>query len=163
ELVVIVLVPLAIIVTQIAVGATGGVANSAYKLWFLFAPLVYCRLHGISISRDLCRWQNWRSGLAAGWLLGAVAAAIFPGAYSLWGDDLADKPAVAGKIQTQFGVHAATVFLIAPFTIVINSLVEEFFYRAFAFRLLATRNGPLGMLLPAAVFTAQHLLFIYHW
>jgi membrane protease YdiL (CAAX protease family) len=70
---------------------------------------------------------------------------------------------IVEKIHRQFSVNAATVLLIAPFTIMINSLIEEFFYRGFAFGLLAPKHPLVGTLLPAVVFTAQHLLFIYHW
>ena len=58
---------------------------------------------------------------------------------------------------------ATTVLLIAPFTIIINSLLEEFFYRGFSFGLLAKKNAIVGYLLPAAVYTAQHVLFFREW
>jgi membrane protease YdiL (CAAX protease family) len=70
---------------------------------------------------------------------------------------------IAEKIGDQFSVTAKTVLLIAPVTIFVNSLLEEFFYRGFAFGLLVKRRPWLGYLLPAAVFTVQHILFIYHW
>ena len=53
--------------------------------------------------------------------------------------------------------------MVAPVTIFLNSLLEEFFWRGFGFGLLVTRQRCVGYLLPAAAFTVQHLLFIYHW
>ena len=100
---------------------------------------------------------------AVGVHAGGVAAAIFLVAYDLFGDLLLDKNAITAKINRQFSVSAATVLLIAPITILLNSFVEEFFYRGFAFGLLAAKRPWLGALLPAIVFTVQHLLFIYHW
>jgi len=41
--------------------------------------------------------------------------------------------------------------------------LEEFFYRGFSFGLLVRKNLAVGYLLPAAAFTVQHVLFIYHW
>ena len=162
-LVVLLLLPLAIILTQIAIGATGGVANAAYKLAFIVPPLVYCRVHGIRIGRDIFRWQHWRNDLGLAIGIGVGTALLFVGFYAVTGHLLVDKPSIAAKIHEQFGVTAGTVLLIAPFTILINSLIEEFFYRGFAFGLIAPRRPLLGTLLPAAVFTVQHLLFAYHW
>ena len=53
--------------------------------------------------------------------------------------------------------------LVAPFTIILNSLLEESFYRGFSFGLLVRKKVLLGYLLPAIVFTVQHVIFIYHW
>jgi len=155
--------PLAIIVAQLALGATGGLANGMYKLAFIIPPVIYCRVHGIRIGREIFRWQHWRNDLGLAVLLGVVAAAVFLGLYAVLGPLVIDKQAIAAKIHQQFGVSAGTVLLIAPFTILINSLVEEFFYRGFAFGLIASRRPVLGTLLPAAVFTVQHLMFAYHW
>jgi membrane protease YdiL (CAAX protease family) len=157
------LLPLVIIGIQIALGAEGAAANSIYKLSFILPPLVYCRAKGISLRYDIFKWQNWRSGLRLSLLLGVAAAAIFLGTYALFGDLLLDKAAITAKIKTQFSVTAATVLLIAPVTIILNSMIEEFFYRGFTYRLLAAKNIWWGTLLPATVFTIQHLLFIYHW
>ena len=44
-----------------------------------------------------------------------------------------------------------------------DSFLEEFFYRGFAFGLLAKKQRTWGYLLPALAFTVQHILFIHHW
>ncbi len=163
SLVAIILLPLAIIAGQIAAGTTGAFGNSLYKLTFVIPPLVYCRWKGLELGRDIFKWRNWRHDLGLAAILGAAAAAIFIGAYAAFGSLLVDESAIAAKIHVQFSVNAATVLLVAPFTILINSLVEEFFYRGFAFNLLAAKDPLWGTVLPAGVFTAQHLLFIYHW
>ncbi len=162
-LVAIILLPLAVIAGQIAAGATGALGNSLYKLAFLIPPVIYCRWQGLELGRDIFKWRNWRHDLGLAALLGASGAAIFIGAYAAFGGLLIDKSAIAAKIHVQFSVNAASVLLVAPITIVVNSLVEEFFYRGFAFNLLASKNALWGTVLPAGVFTAQHLLFIYHW
>jgi len=157
------LLPLAIIGAQIATGANGGLANAAYKLAFIVPPVVYCRVHGIHIGRDIFRWRNWRNDLGLSLAIGLITAALFLALYGAVGHLLVDKATIAAKIHEQFSVTAGTVLLIAPFTIVINSLIEEFFYRGFAFGLIARRWPLLAILLPATVFTVQHLMFAYHW
>jgi membrane protease YdiL (CAAX protease family) len=162
-LVALILLPLVIIGAQVALGAEGALANSVYKLAFVVPPLLYCRAKGISVRHDVIKARNWRNSLPLAFQLGAAAAAIFLLAYYLFGDLLLDKDAITTKINLQFSVSAATVLLIAPITILLNSFVEEFFYRGFAFGLLAPKRPWLGAVLPAVVFTVQHLLFIYHW
>lgn len=162
-LIALLLLPLAVILVQISVGATGWIGNACYKLMFIVPPLIYCRLHGIRIGRDIFRWQNWRNDLRLSLAMGVGAALLFWGFYAAAGSLLVDKGVVAAKIHEQFSVTAGTVLLIAPITILINSLIEEFFYRGFGFGLIAVRRPVLGTLLPAAVFTVQHLLFAYHW
>jgi membrane protease YdiL (CAAX protease family) len=158
-----VVLPLAIILAQLAAGVTGAIGYSAYKIAFLLPPLIYCRLHGISVRRDVLKLQNWRRGLKWTLALGLLAILIFWGAYFALGDLLLDQSKIVAKIGTQFSVNSRTVFLIAPITIVLNSLLEEFFYRGFAFGLLVQRNRAVGYVLPAVVFTVQHVLFIYDW
>ncbi|MCC6579833.1 MAG: CPBP family intramembrane metalloprotease [Phycisphaeraceae bacterium] len=162
-LVVLTLLPLAVIGMQMALGLSGVLGYSLYKLFLLIPPVIYCRMTGLKLGAEVCRWRHARQrmGLALG--LGVLAVLIFWGVYAMLGDLLLDKPAIVAKIRQQFSVTPATVWLIAPVTIFANSLLEEFFYRAFTFGQLVRCSRWLGWLLPAAAFTAQHVLFIYHW
>jgi membrane protease YdiL (CAAX protease family) len=162
-LVIITILPLGVITCQLAFGAAGPVGYSIYKVAFLVPPLLYCRWHGISVFRDILQFGNWRSGLKLSIGLSIAAAAIFAGAYAAWSDFLIDEATIVDKIDQQFGVDRTTVLLVAPFTILLNSLLEESFYRGFSFGLLVRKNLAVGYLLPAVAFTVQHVLFIYHW
>lgn len=160
------LLPLAVIGIQVALDLDSvlGVAGySLYKLCFLVPPLVYCRMRGISIWRDVLKFRNWRNRLPAALVLGGLGAGIFAGAYWALGDLLLDRTMIVAKIGEQFSVTARTVLLVAPITIFLNSLLEESFYRGFAFGRLVKHSKSLAYVLPAAVFTIQHVLFIYHW
>jgi membrane protease YdiL (CAAX protease family) len=165
-LIALILLPLAAIGVQLALEldrVLGVVGYSLYKVCFLVPPLIYCRVHGIRIFGDILKLGNWRRCLSVALWLGGLAVLIFWGVYYFLGDLLLDKAMVAEKIGDQFSVTASTVFLIAPVTIFLNSFLEEFFYRGFAFGLLVKKHRWLGYLLPATVFTVQHILFIYHW
>jgi membrane protease YdiL (CAAX protease family) len=160
------LLPLAMIALQLALdfeGHFGFLGYSFYKLFLLLPPLLYCRSHGIKPVRDVFKLQNWRRGLAVAFGLGVLAVAIFWGLYYRLGDILLDKAMITHKIGEQFSVTGKTVLLIAPVTIFLNSMLEEFFYRGFAFGQLVQGHRTVGYLLPAGAFTIQHLFFIYHW
>jgi membrane protease YdiL (CAAX protease family) len=162
-LVLLTLLPLAVIGLQLALQLEGIVGYSLYKLMFLIPPWLYCRRHTIRLGADILRFQHWRRGLAVALGLGTLAVIIFWGVYYWLGDLLLDKPMIAEKIGRQFSVTSRTVLLVAPVTIFLNSFLEEFFYRGFAFGLLVQRHRQLGYWLPAIAFTLQHVLFIYHW
>jgi len=165
-LITLILLPLGVIGIQLLLdldAVLGVVGYSLYKVFFLIPPLIYCRMQGISVWHDVIKPRNWRQCLPAAVGLGMLAVVIFWGAYYVLADLLIDKAMIAGKIGDQFSVTAATVLLIAPLTIFLNSLLEEFFWRGFSFGLLVKRQRRLGYLLPAIAFTLQHALFIYHW
>jgi membrane protease YdiL (CAAX protease family) len=158
--------PLAVIGAQLALDLDSrfGVAGYAlYKVFMIVPPLVYCRRHGIRVWRDIVQPANWRRGLPVALGLGLLAIVIFWGIYFSLGDLLIDKEKIAAKIEGQFMLSFATLYVVAPFTIFINSFMEEFFYRGFCFGELVKKQRSLGYLLPALAFTGQHLLFMYHW
>jgi membrane protease YdiL (CAAX protease family) len=155
--------PLLIIGVQQVLGLHGVVGYSLYKLAFLLGPWLFCRWQSISLARQVVGIAGWRRQLPLATLLGLAGLGIFWLAYALWADQLLDIKHIVAQIQHQFSVNATTVLIVAPFTICLNSLVEEFFYRGFAFGQLVRRARWLGWLLPAAAFTVQHILFIYHW
>ena len=166
-LIAIILLPLLVIGVQIGLGLAerwGQLGYSLYKVCFLVSPIVYCRLCGINIGRDIFGWQNWRRYLKLAVGLGLLSVAVFWGLYfSLRGVLNIDEKLIIQSTQEQFGVTRKNVLYIAPITIFLNSLLEEFFHRGFSFGLLVKKNRWLGYLLPATVFTIQHILFIYSW
>ena len=165
-LITLILLPLAVIGIQLALDLDslwGVFGYSLYKIFLFIPPLIYCRVRGISVLSEILKPKNWRQCLSVAAWLGGLAVLIFWGVYYLLSDLLLDKAMIVEKISDQFSVTASTVLLIAPITIFANSLLEEFFYRGFAFGLLVKRHRWLGYLLPATVFTVQHTLFIYHW
>jgi CAAX protease family protein len=157
-----ILLPLAAIGLQLSFGLHGAM-NSLYKLCFIIPPLVYCQTQGIGVFSDILKFRNWRRCLGVAIGLAIFAIAVFWSAYYLLGDLLLDKEIICLSIGRQFIVNSKTVLLVAPITIFLNSLVEEFFYRGFAFGLLSRRHRLLGYLLPAAAFTTQHVLFFCSW
>jgi membrane protease YdiL (CAAX protease family) len=158
-----IVLPLLAVVLQQMFKLDGVFGYSLYKVFLLVPPLIYCRRHGIGVMADVLKPANWRNHLPLALGLGAASGVIFLAAYFLAVDWLVDRSVLVERIGTQFSVTAATVALIAPLTIFFNSLLEEFFYRGFAFGLLVKKHTVLGYCLPAAAFSAQHLIFINQW
>jgi membrane protease YdiL (CAAX protease family) len=155
--------PLCVICLQQQFPSRNWITYSLYKIAFLIPPLLYCRVYGIRVVQDIMRPSHWRRGTAVAVRLGLLAIGIFWLAYYALGDFLLDKAHIRQRIDAQFHVNATTILLIAPITILLNSLLEEFFYRGFAFGQMARWNRTAAYLLPSIAFTVQHLLFIWHW
>lgn len=166
-LVTLIVLPLGVIGCQLVfqLGETwGNLGYSIYKIFFLIPPLIYCRMTGVRVFRDILLLKNWRRYLSVAVGLGTLALLIFWGAYFSLRNLLSiDEDLIVRSTAEQFGVTKYNVLYIAPLTIFLNSLLEEFFHRGFSFGLLVKRNRWLGYLLPASVFTVQHMLFIYQW
>ena len=151
------MLPLLIIYLQLSLGLTGVLGYSLYKLAFIIPPIAYCWSKGLSLNKDIWQWQNWRQGFWPALGTGMIAIIIFWGVYALFGSLFVDEHLIVQKMSEQFSVTAKTVLLIAPITIIINSLLEESFYRGFAFGRLYSISPLLAFLVPSAVFSIQHL------
>ena len=134
-----------------------------YKLFLLLPPIVYCWLRGIPIHNEVLKFRNWRQGLGPAIALGALSVVVFWTVWWFFADALVDRKLIIDHIDHQFGMNAKAFIMIAPFTCLINSLNEEFFFRSFAFGQLRKHNRAVAYLLPAAVFVFQHVLFFYLW
>src|SRR5262245_58314390 len=125
---VILVLPLAMIAVQRWLGMHG-VQNSLYKLFLLIPPLLYCRLRGIDLRRQILKFDHWRQDFGFACRLGVTACAAFWMEYLELGDELLYKQNIADSVSRLFITNAHTVLFVAPFTIFANSLLEEFFYR----------------------------------
>ena len=168
-LVILVVLPLAVILLQWALDLPvhmGQIGNSLYKFAFVIPPVIYCLVYNESIKSEIFKLQNWRNGIKLSVGLGFLAIGIFWTLYYLLADRLLPKETlekIAENIDSQFGVTRENIWYRAPYTILINSMLEEFFYRGFAFGQLLKKNRLIGYLLPASVFTVQHVLFFNQW
>lgn len=155
--------PLGIILCQLTLGLTGIVGYSLYKIAFIVPPLLYCYMYNISVVRDIWRPQYWRNGIGQAASVGTLIIGICWGMYALFGDLFINEQYIVNQMRSQFSVTISTVLFIAPITIFFNSLLEETFYRGFAFGQLQEKNLIIAYLVPSIAFTVQHVLFIWQW
>lgn len=128
------------------------------KLWILVLPLLWWT----KIDRQRFSWSPLRQG---GLLVGATLGLLLSGAilavWYLWGPQLVDVAAARAHMQTS-GVAEPAVFLaLALYLTFVNSLLEEYVWRWFAFlkfeALVGTRAA---VLLAALAFTLHHVFVL---
>ncbi len=128
--------------------------KSAIKLvFFLAIPLLFSKKLKLSFS-DAFRPK--KQSILTGAILGVTSFGVILGAYALLHPYL-DLSGVAHSLETTAGVTEENFLFVGSYIALCNSLLEEFFFRYFAF-LGLERNGNklFAYIFSAAAFTIYH-------
>lgn len=128
---------------------------------FLTLPICYARIAGGAPFRKLFTFE--KKGLLMSLLLGLGVFSFILGGYLLMGP-LFDFTNVAGALQENMGVNAGNFVFVALYISIINSLLEEFFFRGFAFFTLKEQAGRrFAYLFSAGAFAIYHIAIMTSW
>lgn len=136
--------------------------KSAVKLvLFLAVPLIFARLDkNISLSA-LFRFDKKSFGLAAA-VGGGVFAVILSGYFALRG--VFDFSGIVGSLTEGVGVGRHNFVFVAIYIAVVNSFLEEFFFRGFAFLTLKrSASSVFAYVFSAAAFSLYHVAMMIGW
>ncbi|MCM3782526.1 CPBP family intramembrane metalloprotease [Neobacillus mesonae] len=96
-------------------------------------------------------------------LLGAAVFTLIMGSYILLGPYL-DLTQITGALQSNMGVNAENFVFVAIYISIVNSLLEEFFFRGFAFLTLKSLTGrKFAYLFSAGAFAVYHIAMMTSW
>lgn len=139
----------------------GYAAKSAAKLLlFGVIPWLWLRRRGVSVG-GLFRMERaaLRRTLA---LAAGVFALILGGYFALRG--VADFSAITVALTDNAGVSRESFPLVALYIPLVNALLEEFFFRGFAFLLLRRVTSPrFAAAFSAVVFALYHVSILQGW
>jgi hypothetical protein len=137
-------------------GTVGQLLFVLTRVWILALPLIW--LFWVDQERLIVSLPLRRDFLA-GTILGLLMFGIILGAYWIVGQRWLDPAAVRAKAQ-QVGIAHPTVYLVGAFYFtVINSLVEEYIWRWFAYRKCEVLFSGIGAICLAALcFTIHHII-----
>ena len=135
--------------------------KSAIKLLlFLLLPVLYSRLDRSVRLGELFRFH--KKGITAALVLGIAIYAFILTAYFLLRGVL-DFSGVATSLSQNAGVTGDNFIFVALYISLINSALEEFFFRGFVFRSLR-RNGALpAYLFSSGAFALYHIAMMIGW
>ena len=155
-----ILICLSVLLCCLVMALTDGVwkppyaVKSAVKiLLFLCIPLVFSAVRGLSPSALFCPEKK---AVLMGLTLGAVTFAVILLGYSLL-QSYIDFSFIPGSLMENGGISADNFLYVALYIAFCNSLLEEFFFRGFAYLTLKRIASPLF----ATVFSAAAFAF-YH-
>lgn len=135
--------------------------KSAIKMiLFLLIPILLAKK--LRLSPFACL-RNERSALLLGLGLGTGTFCIILGGYALLSPVL-DLSAIPGALEKGAGVTADNFLYVGLYIALCNSLLEEFFFRGFAFLTLRqTLSGPFAWIFSAAAFAIYHAAILKGW
>ncbi len=145
-----------------------GVANSNYItksiikiVLFLILPAIYAFYDKEIKIKDLFKIK--KSGLKTAICLSIDVYAVILGGY-LWGRNIFDFSTVTGALTKNMGVTGKNFIFVALYISFINSLLEEFFFRGFAFLTFKRVAGRrFAYLFSAGVFAIYHIAMMIGW
>ncbi|MBE7005185.1 MAG: CPBP family intramembrane metalloprotease [Ruminococcaceae bacterium] len=145
-----------------AVLQPGYVVKSLVKLaLFLALPLAYARLDRDCDLRALFRAE--RKGVLAALGAGVFVYAVILAAFFLLRRAF-DFSALTGSLTAQTGVRRENFLWAALYISFVNSLLEEFFFRGFAFLTLKAVSGRrFAYAFSALAFALYHLAMMLGW
>ncbi len=142
------------------------VMASLYKIIFLL-PIVYRvffykKTWKTAITHDFSVDKFKKSILHAfGW--GALFSIIYAGAFFLF-RNLIPIEEIAAQLNNAASITPANIIWIGMYIIIVNSLLEEFFWRGFFFdEVHALCGWFVGYILTGIGFTLYHVVYFYQW
>ncbi|WP_211745663.1 type II CAAX endopeptidase family protein [Paenibacillus sp. Marseille-Q4541] len=128
---------------------------------FLTLPVGYALVTKKDLFHSLFTFE--KRGMVRALLMGLGVFIFILGAYFLIGPFF-DFSQVTGALQNNMGVDAGNFIWVALYISVVNSLLEEFFFRGFAFFTLKERLGrKFAYVFSAGAFALYHIAIMTSW
>ncbi len=128
---------------------------------FLILPVIYS-----IYDKDLKLKKIFipdRKGITLAGVLGILVYIIILGGYLLL-KDVFDFSGITGSLTENIGVTGSNFIFVSLYISFVNSLLEEFFFRGFAFITLKRITGrKFAYLFSAAVFAVYHIAMMIGW
>ena len=145
-----------------AVIQPGYVVKSAIKIaLFLLLPLIYSFLDKNCDLKSLFKLN--KKGIWTALALGAAVYAVVLAAYFVF-RGIFDFSALTGSLTSQTGVNKDNFIFVSIYISFANSLLEEFFFRGFAFLTLEkTSSRKFAYIFSASLFALYHIAMMIGW
>lgn len=128
---------------------------------FLILPIVYSQYDKSIRIKEL--FVPDKNGLKLAAILGAVVYLTILGGYMLL-KDIFDFSAITDRLTSDIGVTGKNFIFVSIYISFVNSLLEEFFFRGFAFLTLKRIIGRrFSYLFSAVVFAIYHIAMMIGW
>lgn len=128
---------------------------------FLTLPLGFCWIHRDISFRALFKLE--RKGGVFSVLLGLGVFVFILGSYFLLGPYF-DLSQITESLESNIGVNAGNFIFVAIYISIVNSLLEEFFFRGFAFLTLKKLTGrKFAYIFSAGAFAVYHIAMMTSW
>ncbi|MFO7710812.1 MAG: CPBP family intramembrane glutamic endopeptidase [Candidatus Woesearchaeota archaeon] len=139
--------------------------SSIYKIIFLF-PIAYRLFSGKSVKEAISKHfsiKTLRKNVVQVTGIGLILSGIYIGAFYV-AKGLIDMGEIVSRLQETISADATSMIFIGLYIIVLNSLLEEFFWRGFLFDEFRKRFPYwISHLATGIGFSLHHVIFYYNW
>lgn len=139
--------------------------SSIYKLIYLtpFLYTLYVSKKKLKTVFNKFSLKTFKNNFFKMFFLGILAASIYLSAFYLFKGSF-DLSLIQSKLQATLSITTTNLIFIGLYIIIINSLLEEFFWRGFMFDKLNSLTKPItAHLLTGIAFSFHHVIFYYAW
>ena len=138
--------------------------KSAIKIiLFLIVPFTYFLFNKQEFQKIKKLFTPNKKGILTAFLLGVGVFSVILIAYFLF-KNLIDFSGIANQLTSSAGVSANNFVFVAIYISIINSLLEEFFFRGFAFITLKNLTSrPFAYIFSSALFAFYHFGMTATW
>lgn len=136
--------------------------KSAVKaVFFLVCPLVYGLADKTANIREILKPN--KSGIKTALMLCIPVYVVILGGYLLL-KDVFDFSSITGALTDNIGVNKNNFVFVAIYISFVNSLLEEFFFRGFAFFTLGKHSGKkFAYIFSSGAFALYHIAMMTGW
>ena len=142
------------------------ILSSIYKIIFLFPLFYYFFIEKKSFKKSLFEnfsFKTFRKNILLLIFIGIILASIYLLGFFLFKSYL-DINNIVSKLQELASINVNNLIFIGLYIILINSLLEEFFWRGFIFKKLIKLVKPWTAHLSTGIaFSFHHIMFFYDW
>lgn len=137
----------------------GYIIKSIVKIiTFLVIPFVCSRIFKDIHFKELFKIQKKGIGIAL--ILGLIVYGIILGGYYII-KDIFDFSSIAKNLTSQTGVDKNNFIYVAIYISLVNSMMEEFFFRGFVFKNLS--NKVFAYVFSSGIFALYHIAMMIGW
>lgn len=127
-----------------------------YRLWIERKSLKQSILEGIS-------FENFKKNILKLFVFGAFLAGIYLASFFIFRSHI-DLGFIGEKLKELANINIENIIFIGLYIIIINSFLEEFFWRGFVFEKLRKFLRPwMAYLISGIAFSFHHMVFYYNW
>ena len=138
-----------------------GVKSGIKIILFLTLPLIYSRWDKSLQLKELFRVD--KKGILLAFCLAVPLFVLILGAYLIF-KDVFDFSAITGALTGNAGITRENFVFVAIYISFVNSLLEEFFFRGFAYLGLRNIATPkFAFVFSATTFAAYHIAIMTGW
>ena len=165
-LLILLIVPPIIIFLSRQLFAANYIFSSIYKIIFLFPLFFRLFIEKKTLKHSLFEnfsFKIFRKNIFSIMLIGFILASIYVSSFLLFKDWL-DLEIIVIKLHELISINISNLIFIGLYIVIVNSLLEEYFWRGFMFQKLRRLIRPgMAYLFTGIAFSFHHIMFYYNW